>query len=248
MEHGNPRTFAPCKISDRLPEQAFLIIGAGHFGERAAGILKRRLPQRHPIFIIDRDEDRLSGIEAPHSRKILCDGIQFLLNNIDSLPPSNTIIPAVPFHLAGEYLKTVHAKDVIIRQIKVQGEIKRFLPFTWEGSEGSLLVSYADFPCPDDCPEPEGHCTLTGDEREYPLYQLLDRLNLPGFSVHIVRSHQLAPGLGGYKIDALSKLISRVREKGNGRWLIGTACRCHGTLTALEVKNPKSNDPSLSHA
>ena len=236
MEHGNPKISASCKISNPLPEQTFLIIGAGHFGKRAAKILNQRLSQRHPLFIIDRDEGNLSNIEGSHFEKISCDGIQFLLNNFEILHPSNTVIPAVPFHLAYEYLKTDLAKDFIIKQIEVPGEIKTYLPFTWGGSDGSLLISYADFPCPDDCPEPRDHCTITGAKRGLPLYRLVGQLDMSDFSVHIVRSHQLAPGLGGYTFDTLRKLVNRVKEVGEGKWLVGTACRCHGTLTALEVQ------------
>ena len=242
MDHGNPQTSASCKISNPLPEQTVLIIGAGHFGKRAAKILNLYHPQKHPLFIIDRDEGNLSKMEGSHLEKISCDGIQFLMNNLKMFHPSNILIPAVPFHLAYEYLKNNLAEDYIIKQIEVPWEIKNSLPFTWEETMGSLLVSYADFSCPDDCPEPEDHCTVTGEKRGPPLYQLVEGLDLPGFIIHIVRSYQLAPGLGGYNAGALAKLIARVRERGSGRWLVGTACSCHGTLTALEVKNPQPKD------
>jgi hypothetical protein len=112
--------------------------------------------------------------------------------------------------------------------------IRSGLPHTWVGSEGSLLVSYADFLCPEDCPEPEDGCTVTGEVRT-PLYQVMRELNVPGFGIHVVQSRQLAPGLGGYPLQDLLDLQRRVLEAGDGRWLIGTACRCHGTITGLEM-------------
>jgi hypothetical protein len=94
-------------------------------------------------------------------------------------------------------------------------------------------VSYADFICPDDCPEPDV-CTITGKRREKPLYELLRSLDV-GFRVHIIRSHQLAPGLGGYTVADLKRAAETLAGHRNGKWLVGTACKCHGILTAFEI-------------
>ena len=222
-------------LHDALPEDAILIIGAGHFGKRAARILSQIRHAQTPVLIIDKDKGKLSGIKDLPVESILCDGIDFLVENFRSLNPSNTIIPAIPFHLAFEWLKRYFDNGLSIKKIAEPKGIKSFLPHTWKGSEGSLLVSYADFRCPDDCPEPEDYCTLTGEKREKPLYELLRQLMIPCFGVHIIRSHQLAPGLGGYKSDELNKLAVSITEGGAGKWLVGTACRCHGTITAMEM-------------
>ena len=192
-------------------------------------------------MIIDKDEKNLNEIKELSCNRILCDGIDFLVNNFHLLNPSNTIIPAVPVHLAFELVKKLLDKDFRTEQIEIPGEIQPFLPHTWPGSEGSLLVSYADFLCPDDCPEPEDYCTVTGKERGIPLYELLGQLDLLHYRVHIMRSHQLAPGLGGYKADELKGLVSRVRKYGTGRWLVGTACSCHGMVSALEISQREPN-------
>ncbi len=215
------------------PPDAFFIIGAGHFGKRAARILRQMSDA--PILIVDKAAQRLSEIEGLSVDMIQGEGINFIVESFPFLTPSNTIIPAVPIHLASEWLKRYLHEDFTIKQIEVPKEIKPFLPHTWPGIEGSLLISYADFRCPDDCPEPGNDCTVTGERRETPLYKLLSKMALSNHRVHIVRSHQLAPGLGGYKAEDLKRLVDRVREQGAGRWLIGTACKCHGTLTALEM-------------
>ncbi|MCP4668372.1 MAG: hypothetical protein GY849_18665, partial [Deltaproteobacteria bacterium] len=113
--------------------------------------------------------------------------------------------------------------------------IEPLLPHTWPGSEGSLLISYADFVCPDDCSEP-GCCTVTGERRERPLYDLLNDLDAGDFRMHVVRSRQLAPGLGGYEAGELEKAAQRIRSEEKGKWLLGTSCKCHGILTALEIE------------
>jgi hypothetical protein len=37
----------------------------------------------------------------------------------------------------------------------------------------------------------------------------------------------------------LRKLGDRVRRGGEGKWLVATACKCHGTLTAMEIFSAK---------
>ena len=220
-------------IHGLLPGDAIIIIGAGHFGRRAARILSQKSDA--PILIVDKDEQGLLDIGELSIEKILCDGIHFLVKNFPFLSPSNTIIPAVPVHLAFEWLKSYLGGDLIFKQIQVPEEIIDFLPHTWPGKEGSLLASYANFRCPDDCPEPANYCTVTGEVRKKPLYELLNQLNPLNYKVHIIRSRQIAPGLGGYKVYDLKMLIARIKREGTGSWLVGTACRCHGIVTAMAL-------------
>jgi len=234
MNDSDPETYESHCVHDSFPKDAIFIIGAGHFGKRAASILSQKTDSS--LSILDKDEHRLLEIKGITIKKIRCDGIDFLVRNFHFLSPTNIIIPAIPVHLASEWLKQYLDDGLEVKQIEVPKGITPFLPHTWHGSEGSLLVSYADFQCPDDCPEPAGYCTVTGDKRKSPLYELLGQLKLSDFKVHIIRSRQLAPGLGGFRVDDLKSLAARVRDEGIGRWLVGTACRCHGTVTALKIK------------
>ena len=216
---------------EEIPEDAILIIGAGHFGGRAARLLSNE--SKAPLFIVDVDQKSLSQLEGLPLKRIAYDGILFLVKYYHALNPSNTIVPAVPLHLAYEWVKGYLESSHVINMIQVPDDIKPLLHHTWEGSEGSLLVSYADFECPDDCPEPE-YCTVTGERRDNPLHDLLGHVRLPGFKTHVIRSHQLAPGLGGYKLRDLTGLAERLSEAETGKWLLGTSCRCHGIVTAVE--------------
>jgi hypothetical protein len=221
-------------VPEGIPENAVFIIGAGHFGSRAARLLHRE--SNAPLFVMDVDKNSLSKLEDLPVKRISNDGILFLVNNYHLLNSSNTIVPAVPVHLAYKWLKGHLDGRFKVKKMVVPEEIKPLLPFVWPGSEGSLLVSYADFECPDDCPEPE-YCTVTGERRDKPLYDLLIRLELTDFRVHVIRSRQLAPGLGGYEVGELEKAAERLRSEEKGKWLLGTSCRCHGILTALEIEH-----------
>ncbi len=220
-----------CCIQEEIAPNAVFIIGAGHFGNRAARLLSRESDV--PVFVVDLDPKRLSELDCLQVKVIKCDGIDFLVRNLDLMDPMNTIVPAVPLHLAFEWLKACLDGEGDVKQLLVPEEIKVTLPHTWPGSEGSLLVSYADFVCPDDCSEPE-YCSVTGERRDTPLYDLLERLDVSGFQTHVIRSYQLAPGLGGYKAADLAKAAQNLRRHEKVRWLLGTACKCHGILTAFE--------------
>ena len=221
------------KRPGRFPDDVRFIIGAGYFGKRAATILRES--SGSPILIIDRSEDRLAQVEDLPVEKIVSDGVGFLAENFQLLNPSAVIVPAIPVHLAAEWLKHyLDRSGLRVQSKEVPDEIIPALPYSWQGLEGTLLVSYADFFCPDDCPEPADHCPMTGEKRDPPLYELFNRIDIPDYTTHVIRSRQLAPGLGGFMVEDLRNLLARATQ-GVGKWLVGTACRCHGALTVLEI-------------
>jgi hypothetical protein len=221
------------RAAEPFPEETILIIGAGRFGKMAA---VRLLPTRHSLlYIVDQDKGKLREVETPRARKICCAGPEFLSERFHLLHSSNVIIPALPVHLAYEWLRRSLPRNLKATPLQVPRALIPLLPHTWEGGDGSLLISYADSLCPDDCPEPEDYCTVTGQKRQTPLHELLNHMDSPGYRVHIVRSRQLAPGVGGYGVRDLEELLGRISGEGVGKWLVGTACRCHGVLTAVEL-------------
>jgi hypothetical protein len=225
--------YADPYFAQPLPENAVLIVGAGHFGQRAVRMLSGKSDS--PVYVVDRDQSHLARINDRLVKPIVCDGIRFLVENFPFFSPSNIVIPAVPVHLAFEWLITYLSDDFPVKRISVPEDTRSSLPHTWHTGDGSLLVSYADFRCPDDCPEPADYCTVTGEKRDKPLYQLLGELHVMDFNVHVIRSHQLAPGLGGYRVDNLLEMVRKITSQGAEKWMIGTACKCHGTLSAMEV-------------
>ena len=198
---------------------------------RAARLLNQKSDAT--IFIVDVVDNKLSKLEDLHVKRIRYDGVHFLMKHYHILNPENIIVPAIPVHLAFEWVKCHSEKKYQAKQISIPEQIKPHLPHTWQGGGGSLLVSYADFTCPEDCPEPEC-CTISGKRRDRPLYDLLKRLDVLDFRVHIIKSRQLAPGLGGYKVQDLTRAAEDLARL--GKWLLGTACKCHGILTGLEVR------------
>jgi hypothetical protein len=97
---------------------------------------------------------------------------------------------------------------------------------------GTLYASYATFRCPDACNEPDELCTHTRQPRPGNLFEHLAGLHVTGYAVEVLRSWQLAPGVGGYQGAQLWKLLERVQQS-RGRFLIATSCRCHAVIDVL---------------
>ena len=219
-------------LSTPFPEGTFIIVGAGRFGKIAA--LRLGSKRHSSLCIVDKKKERLGEVEIPHARKICCDGPEFLSTYFHLFHSSNIIVPAVPVHLAYEWLMRSPPQNLKATQRKVPLSLIPLLPHTWETDDGSLLISHADSLCPDDCPEPDDYCTLTGKKRGTPLHELLSHMDCPGYGIHIVESRQLEPGVGGYRAGDLDVLLRRVLAERKGKWLVGTACKCHGIVSALE--------------
>jgi hypothetical protein len=50
--------------------------------------------------------------------------------------------------------------------------------------------------------------------------------------MEVIRSWQLAPGVGGYRVAQLRASLERI-ERQPTKYLIATSCRCHAVIDAL---------------
>jgi hypothetical protein len=209
---------------------SYLIAGCGHFGRQAALKLLRKDPQSR-ITVVDQNEKSLAKLSRFPIQTVVCDGQSFLLQFLLNGEPADYIIPAVPYHLAFEYilscLKPLGAKRTEMPSL-------RGLPNPTQGKTGNLYTSLADFLCPNNCPEPPQYCTVTRKKRSKPLFEILSELKGP-FDSNVIRSRQLGLGVGGFRPEALVNLMERIKKRrgSNRPFLISTACRCHGVTSAL---------------
>ena len=207
----------------------YLIIGCGRFGSRAIETLLRK-DHRAAITVVDKDEKALEKVSSFHVERIEGDGISFLNQSLKK-GGDTYIIPAVPFHLAFEF---------ILSHLKPLGGKRRKTPFIpglpnpMMGKKGDLYTSLANFLCPEDCPEPAQYCTVTKERRQKPLFQILKDLEGP-FESKVIRSKQLGLGVGGYLPGDLLKIVREIKKGGapDHLILISTACRCHAVISAL---------------
>ena len=209
---------------------SYLIIGCGHFGSRAAEqLLKKKLGSK--IVVVDRDKAALKKVSSLSVESVVSDGLLYLDRSLSEDKTFNYIIPAIPSHLAFEFI-LLRLKRFGTRRAKVPPIPG--LPNPILAKTGDLYTSLADFLCPIDCPEPSRYCTVTRKSREKPLYKILAELTGP-FESKVIRSQQLGLGAGGYRPEVLLSLFDDIKNKKdrNHSILISTACRCHGVTSAL---------------
>jgi hypothetical protein len=207
-----------------------LIIGCGHFGSRAVETLLKKYP-RSKIVVVDRHKKKFKNISHLPVETKIGDGVTYLKQFLSESGKVDYIIPAVPFHLAFEF---------VLSQLKPlggkRGKVPDItgLPNPMRGKGGNLYASLADFLCPEDCPEPPGHCTVTREKRGKPLYKILEDLNGP-YESKVIRSKQLGLGVGGYLFKDLLNMVREIKKGGapDRLILISTACRCHAVISAL---------------
>jgi len=216
---------------DIFPPRRIRVLGAGRFGRLAAERLKRRFPDAL-LSIVERDQAKIDevagdlGIPAEVEDSIL---------SISRVPPADDLwlVPAVPVHVGFEWtLNRLHlVADV--RRLAVPEEVDPKVPNPIRTPAGTLYASFATFICPDYCSEPEEICTHTGKARPGNLHEVFGAVLVPEFDVAVLRSWQLAPGVGGYPGRSLNRLLAAIGSK-PGRYLVATSCRCHGVMDALD--------------
>lgn len=216
--NGNPHTY--------------LIIGCGRFGSRAAEKLFQK-DFRSKIIVVDKSKKALQNISQLPVETAVRDGVSYLNQFFSKVRKIDYIIPAVPLHLAFEF---------ILSQLKPLGAKRNKIPTLSGlpnpviGKTGDLYTSLANFLCSENCPEPAQYCTLTKKRRPKPLYRILNELE-GAFESRVIRSQQLGPGIGGFRPRALLNLLEDIKSKKNsGRSiLVSTASRCHGVTSSLSL-------------
>ena len=209
--------------------ESFWILGAGHFGSLAVKrILQRK--GRCNLLVVDHREDALDDLRDEPLKIIKQDAVNFLSSHTGA--GNEWIIPAIPEHVAFSWLCQQLTKEGTVTPIAPPSVIDQHIPNPMRGKGGVLYTSFATFRCPDDCEEPEEICRVTRERREANLYELIQQIEVRGYKSLVVRSHQLAPGVGGYQLSTLWRLLQEVKSL-DKKILVATACRCHGVINAL---------------
>ena len=212
-----------------MKRRVYWILGAGRFGRLAVERLLARLepPQ---LVVVDQNPDKLLLLADRPLELVNEDVLDFLRASLEEGP--DWIVPAVPIHVAFLWLAAELGGVGQVEMLPVPIAVDAQVPNPWRDGKGGLYTSVATFRCPDNCSEPRDRCTATGLRRSEDLFALLARIRVPGCVPLVVRSHQLAAGVGGYRPSALRRLL-RGAEAATESALVATACRCHGVIHAL---------------
>ncbi len=207
------------------------IVGAGRFGLLALERLsKMQDGTRFGLIDPDIGDSDMAGHEF-----VCLDGVDFLNQNLVPGKGPDWIIPALPVHLAAEWVM-VRMGPGRLSPVDLPPKIDSCLPNPMRGQGKDIYVSHATFRCPDNCTEPDETCTVTKKPRMRNMYEILEEITFPPFKSLVAVSRQLGPGVGGYRPKQLFKILDEVKQAKAGI-LVSTACRCHGVLTGFKIKD-----------
>ncbi|RLI72643.1 hypothetical protein DRO97_08720 [Archaeoglobales archaeon] len=215
-----------------------LIIGGGKYGSEAIEYL---LKHSKPFIVVDESEEcfavknfelvRVTKAEEINLSDLsknyfLKGGIREALELIENFKPVYVFTTA-PIHVAAALVKEKYnlrewneGINFILAGIPLKVVISV--------GKGSVVVSYnRDKTCKPRC-EALDVCPITKLKKPCPMYELLRFASPEGI---ILQSHQLEPGLGALKGEEVLEMLEKC--SGKDKIVIGTACRCHGVVTAL---------------
>lgn len=210
--------------------KTFWMFGGGQFGRRAVELLRKAAPSSN-IVVVDRAPVR----DLPVEREIICaDGVEWLAEHFTPDAGAKKIIPALPLHLAADWIKKkLSDEHRIVRASEIPDERLHLFPHPIHFSLSHVVMSHANFLCPPNCSEPDALYTYTQMRRPLALYRLLERIDFGNFVPLIQRSRQFASGVGGFFPEDLWCLLERAKLLPSTSLLIGTACKCHGIIDIL---------------
>jgi hypothetical protein len=68
------------------------------------------------------------------------------------------------------------------------------------------------------------------------LPERLARADWQGMPSRLIVSRQLAPGVGGYPLEALAEVVNRLRATNQKQLVLHTASACHGVSSRLQAR------------
>jgi hypothetical protein len=218
-----------------IQPRRFWVLGAGYFGSIALERILGRTPDA-TVTVVDKEprEIKDSRITMVHA-----EGIQWLDAMLDFQAAVDIIVPAIPVHVAAEWIKLNLLKTCEVHPASIPDAWLARMHNPIRGKTGQVYVSHADFMCPDNCPEPHKRCTHTGKPRPTALYRLLQKQDFETFLPIVLRSYQLLAGVGGIYPADLMAAMDTARQNSHRPLMICTACSCHGVIDFLHLQ-PKT--------
>ncbi|MFZ3048841.1 MAG: potassium transporter [Desulfatirhabdiaceae bacterium] len=214
-----------------MSDSSIWILGAGYFGKKAVTAARNRFPNSG-ITVVDQNPDALKTVCEDGVQTVCMEAVLFVHHHLQSAGHPGWIVPVVPIHLAWEWIRRQLQPENRIEPIEIPDAIRNMLPNTMPGKVGEIYTSIASFKCPDNCPEPAIRCTHTGLPRPLIMYDFLESMRYQGVQPVVIRSRQLAPGIGGYSPADLFTALEKI-QRDTGSILLCTACKCHGVVQSL---------------
>ena len=186
------------------------------------------------LTIVEKEKAVCKHIDRLGFEAVCMDGIRYLERNLARAPYPDWIVPAIPLHVAYEWIKTKLSKTHNVQKIAAPNDLVTKLPHPINAETGKFYISIADFKCPESCAEPDEICTYTGEPRLMVLHEFLKSIQRKDLKTVVIRSHQLAPGVGGYPPQTLFAALNKI-EAAQEPIILSTACSCHGIMNTFKL-------------
>ena len=210
-----------------------IIVGGGKYGCVAVEYIRKNA---RGFVVVDKDPFCLAvkryGLKSVE--RVVAEGEHFfeggiakVLELIECVEPEY-VFPTAPIHIAAELAKS---KFELTPWDEVIDCILANLPpsVVLQAGRGNLIVSYnRDKDCLERCDAPEV-CPVTSKRKPCTMDKLMKFACPDGI---ILISHQLAPGMGALKGKELLEFFAQAEKM--DRFVVATACACHGFFTALQ--------------
>jgi hypothetical protein len=213
--------------------RAVWIIGGGKFGRRAAETIGGA-DSVADILIVEKDPSRCRTLKNRGLHVVEADGIAFLKSRLGGPLQTQWIVAAAPIHVAYEWVRACLSDRVRIEPAAMPAGITGLLPNAVPGAQGQWYATNADFICPPDCTESGRICSFTGRKRPRSMHAFIRSLPAPGVKILVVRSYQLAAGVGGLRPHDLLQTLCQI-ESSQTPVLLATACKCHAVLNSFKI-------------
>lgn len=213
-----------------------LIIGGGKYGCHAIEYLRQK---KKDFVVVDTDRTclavkrfRLKTFENICSKGeyFINGGLPIVLALIDKLKPEY-VFPTAPIHIAADMVKI---KFDLVPWSEAVTTILPKLPevIVLQKGNGNLVVSFnRGHDCVEKCTMPEV-CPSSQIKKPCTMIKLMRFASPEAF---ILISYSMAPGMGALKGNELLGLFNWAKTK--EKFIVATACDCHGVFTALQKRN-----------
>jgi hypothetical protein len=213
-----------------------LIVGGGKYGCQAVEYLRRN---HRDFTLVDKDSNCLAARKygIPSSTKVGETGEFFVKGDlaeafalIMKLKPEY-VFPTAPIHIAAELAKIKFKLEPWTEPIN---GILINLPqaVVLHVGRGNLIVSFnRDKDCFEKCNAPEV-CPSTKIRRPCTMDRLM-KFAYP--ECFLLISYQMSPGMGALKGTEILEFLNRAEKE--EKFVVATACDCHGVFTGFKKTN-----------
>jgi hypothetical protein len=194
----------------------------------------RARPRPWRLLIVEADAERCRALEGRGVEAVCADGTLYLTRQLRGAETPHWIVAAAPIHLAFQWLRAELSRAMRVDSWPIPDQVLDRLPNPIRIAADEAAASNADFLCPPHCSEAGRCCTATGRPRPRRMYAFLERMPLEGVKIMVVRSRQLAPGVGGYRPGDLFAAAEAARKERLPQ-LLATACKCHAVISGFKL-------------